>query len=539
MRNHQAGPDSLDPARNPVQQHLDHGTPGQRKLISGARMLTFDPAQPEFAAADVLIEGKVILAVGQDLVEPADAAIERIDGRGHLVMPGLVNAHLHSPANFMKGALDSLPLEIFMLYEVPALDVPVEPQAAYVRTMLGALEMLKGGVTSVQDDAFFIPVPSLGEIDAVMSAYGDSGMRANVALDQPNLPEGDKLPFLTDIVPWELQHRLRQPAAMPMEALLEHYDHLIGTWHGAADGRLGAAVSCSAPQRVTETYFRALDALSAKHDIPFYIHMLETRLQRVFGNVKWGGRSLIRYVDELGLLSERMNVIHAVWVDDDDIGRLARSGAQVVHNPISNLRLGSGIMPFRRLREAGIPIAIGTDEAIADDAINLWSASKFAGLVHNIGDPDYERWPKAGEILDCLIAGGAQSMRRSHEIGRIAPGYQADLIMIDLDTLPFTPLNDLARQLVYCDPASAIRMTMVAGQIVVRDGKVLTADEAAIRAEARAIAVAEAPRRQRIEEIASEWLPHYRAMYRAMLQHDVGMNRWVGDAAPHQPDRAK
>jgi len=534
MRNNQAGPDSQDPARNPIEA----GSPSRRTLITGARVLTFDPAQPEIAVADILVDGTAIAAIGDNLVAASDNSVERIDGRGHLVMPGLINAHLHSPANFMKGALDSLPLEIFMLYEVPALDAPVEPRAAYVRTMLGAVEMLKGGVTSVQDDAFFIPVPSIGEIDAVMSAYGDSGIRANVALDQPNIPEGDKLPFLADIVPWEMQQQLRRPAPMPAEALLEHYDHLLGKWHGAADGRLRAAVSCSAPQRVTESYFRALDALSARYDIPFYIHMLETRLQRVFGNVKWGGRSLIRYVDGLGLLSERMNVIHSVWVDDDDIAMLARSGAQVIHNPISNLRLGSGIMPFRRLREAGVPIAIGTDEAIADDAINLWSAGKFAALVHNIGDPDYERWPKAAEILDCLVTGGARSMRRSHDIGRIAPGYQADLIMLDLDTLPFTPLTDLRRQLVYCDPTSAVLLTMVAGQVVVRDGKVLTVDEAALRAEARAIAAAEAPRRQQIEEIASQWLPHYRAMYRAMLEHDVGMNRWVGDAAPHQPTRA-
>lgn len=537
MRNNRTGLDANDPARNPVEAAESPGAAPGRKLVFGARILTFDATVPELVG-DVLIGGQTIVAVGTDLAGADDADIERIDGRGHLLMPGLVNAHLHSPANFMKGALDSLPLEIFMLYEVPALDAPVEPRSAYVRTMLGAIEMLKGGVTSVQDDAFFIPFPSIGEIDAIMSAYRDSGIRANVALDQPNLPEADKLPFLVDLVPPELQGRLRQPAAMAADALLDQYDHLIGTWHGAAGGRLGAAVSCSAPQRVSEDYFRRLDALSRKHDLPFYIHMLETRLQRVFGNVNWGGRSLIRYVDELGLLSDRMNVIHSIWVDDDDIGRLARSGAQVVHNPISNLRLGSGIMPFRRLREAGIPIAIGTDEAIADDAINLWAAGKLAGLIHNIADPDFDRWPKAHEILECLVTGGALSMRRG-EIGRIAPGYQADLILVDLDTIPFTPLNDLRRQLVYSDPTGAVRMTMVAGEIVVRDGKILTVDEAHILAEAREIAAAEAPRRQRINEIAAEWLPHYRAMYGAMLQHDVGMNRWVGDAAPHPPKRAE
>ncbi len=232
--------------------------------------------------------------------------------------------------------------------------------------------MLKAGVTSVQDDAFFIPFPTPDEIDGVMAAYRDCGIRANVALDQQDLPDADKLPFLEDLVPGALRERLRRPAPMAAEQLLEHYDHLIGTWHGSASGRLGAAISCSAPQRVSEPYLRALVELSDRHDLPFYIHMLETRLQRVFGEVRWGGKSLVHYVDERGLLSERMNVIHAIWIDDDDIERLARSRASVVHNPVSNLRLGSGVMPFRRLREAGVPIAIGTDEAIADDTASMW-----------------------------------------------------------------------------------------------------------------------------------------------------------------------
>ncbi len=480
----------------------------QRILIAGTRVLTFDPARPEFEVADILVEGHRIAAIGRELVDPADPLIQHIDGRGHVVMPGLINAHFHSPANLMKGALDSLPLELFMLYEVPALDATVSGRAAYIRTLLGAIEMLKAGITSVQDDAFFIPVPGVEEIDGIMSAYRDSGMRANLALDQQDLPDGDKLPFLEDLVPPDLYERLRHPAPMAAAQLLAHYDYLIRTWHGGANGRLGAAISCSAPQRVSKGYFRALHALSAEHDLPFYIHMLETRLQRVFGDVRWGGRSLVRYVDELGLLSARMNVIHAIWIDDDDISRLARSGAQVIHNPVSNLRLGSGIMPFRPLRDAGIPIAIGTDEAIADDSADVWGAIKLAGLIHNITDPDYRRWPKAHEILDCAIAGGARAMRRSDRIGRIAPGYEADLILIDLDALPFVPLNDLARQLVYCGPHNAIRLTMVAGRVIVRDGTVLTIDEIAIRAEAKALAEAELPRRRRARDIAAEWMPY-------------------------------
>ncbi len=438
-----------------------------KTLIRNARILTMDADDTLLDRADVLIDGTKIVAVGPDLAGP-DGDMRVIDGRDRLVMPGLVNGHFHSSVNHLKGSLDSLPLEIFMLYESPALDAAaMSPRAAYVRTMLAALEMLKTGVTAVQDDAFFVPAPRPEIIDAVMQAYADCGIRATLALDQPNVPELDKLPFLAEILPADLKAELAAPAPMDAAGLLACYDHLIRRWHGAEDGRLSAAVSCSAPQRVTPAYFGALDDLSRAHDLPFYIHMLETRLQRVLGDEKFGGRSLIRYVHDLGFLTDRLNIIHAVWVDDADLDLIAAAGSVVAHNPISNLRLGSGVMPFRRLRERGIPICLGTDEAIADDAVNLWLVAKMAGLIHNITDPDYERWPKAAEVLDCLIRGGARAMHKTGQTGRIAPGFQADLILVDLDTLPFTPLNDLRRQLVYCESGGSVRLTMVAGRVVV------------------------------------------------------------------------
>ena len=502
-------------------------------VIKDATILTMDPACPQLGRGDIVITNGTIIAIGPDLSASVASPHDVIDATGHLIMPGLINAHFHSPTNFLKGALDSLPLELFMLYEVPSTpDAAVSARAAYVRTLLGAAEMLKLGVTSVQDDAFFLPSPSRAEIDAVMGAYRDIGIRATVALDQPNLPEIAKLPFLADIVPAELKARLEAPPAMAAAELLEHYDYLIKHWHLSEGGRLRAAVSCSAPQRVTVDYLRALDELSRAHDLPIYIHMLETRLQRVFGEVCLNGRSLIQYVDDLGLLSERMNVIHAVWISDVDIALLAQSGAQVIHNPISNLRLGSGVMPFRRLMEAGVPIALGSDEIVADDAVNMWSVMKTAALIHTIGDSDPGRWPAAAELLRCMFWGGATAMRQSDRLGRIAPGYQADLVMLDLDTLPFTPLNDLARQLVYADASRAVVMTMVAGQVVMRDGQMSTIDEKVLRREAREIMANAGDQREASMDDATQWFPHHRAKSQKMLDFDVGMNRWLGDAEP-------
>ncbi len=495
-------------------------------LIRGARVLAFDEARSDLPRADILIERGIISRVGPDL-EIEGPLPQVIDGRGQLAMPGLINAHFHSPANLMKGALDGLPLEIFMLYEVPPLaSGPPSPDVVRVRTLLGAVEMLKRGITSVQDDAFFVPMPDPAAIDALMSAYAASGMRATVALDQPNLVEYAKYPFLADLLPPPVRAQMDAAPRQSREELGELYRHLLHRWHGAKDGRISAAVSCSAPHRVSEDYLADLSALSHEWDVPFFVHMLETRVQRVFGQEVLG-RSLVRHVHDLGVLDERMNLIHVIWVDEGDMDLIAASGATVAHNPVCNLRLGSGIMPFRALRERDIPIALGTDEALADDGINLWGAIKMAGLVHNITDADFGRWPLAQEVLDCAILGGARAMRRQATLGRIAPGYAADIAMLDLDTLPFTPLNDLSRQLVYCEDGTSVRRTIVAGKVVMEDGIVAGIDEHELRAEARAMAASMAPALAEARAAARQLEPYYRTMYDKAVATDVGFTRWA------------
>ncbi len=503
-----------------------------RTLIRAATLRSFAPGRPHTEAADILVEGATIAAVAPpgSIADAADLVV--VDGRDRLAMPGLINAHFHSPVNHLKGSLDSLPLEVFMLYESPGLPgLMPSPRWAYVRTLLAAAEMLKSGVTSVQDDAFFVPHPTAPVIDAVLQAYADCGIRARLALDQSDLAELGKLPFLAELVTPEQRAVLSMPPAADAAALLECYRHLIERWHGACDGRLLAAVSCSAPQRVSDPYLHALDALSRTHDLPFYVHVLETRTQRVLGQQRGG--SLLQDIRRRGALSERMNIIHAVWMDDADLDDIAAAGAVVAHNPVSNLRLGSGVMPFRRLRDRGIPICLGSDEAIADDSVNLWGVAKMAGLIHNITDPDYERWPRASEVLDCLITGGARGMRLSHSIGAIAPGMQADLILLDLDTLAFTPLNDLDRQLVYCENGSSVRLTMVAGQVVMQDGVLPGLDEKALRAEARALARAQDGAGQAARE-AARWRPAYRETVLRAAATDVGMTRWIEETAHDQ-----
>ncbi|HTV76729.1 MAG TPA: amidohydrolase family protein [Steroidobacteraceae bacterium] len=501
-----------------------------RIVIRNARILTLDGQDTEHACASVVIEAGVIqtLHAGKAAAGAFGRADREIDADGMLLMPGLVNGHFHSSVNHLKGTLDSLPLELFMLYESPAQAPEPTARQVYVRTMLAAMEMLRCGTTAVLDDAFFVPGPSEATIDAAMQAYADSGIRAVLALDQPNVPELDKFPYLAELLPRALREAAAAPPIMGTEELLKCYGHLIDRWHDREGGRLRAAVSCSAPHRVTPEYFRCLDDLSRRHNLPFYIHILETKVQRMFGAEHLAGRSLVQQVHELGLLSERLNIIHGIWLDEQDLDLIAAAGSLVAHNPISNLRLGSGVMPFRALRSRGIPLCLGTDEAIADDAVNLWSVMKLTGLIHNITHPDYETWPTAKEILRCAITGGACAMRSPRPLGEVSPGHQADLMLIDLDTLPFTPLNDLRRQLVYCENGGSVRMTLVQGRIVFEEGELTYVDEAAIRAEARELASAgDAPARGPGGHDAGVWAAYYREMYLRAARADAGMSRWA------------
>jgi 5-methylthioadenosine/S-adenosylhomocysteine deaminase len=494
------------------------------------QVLVYDAAAPDAMTGpvDVLVDGDRIGAMGADLPVPPDARV--VDGAGrHLLLPGLINAHFHSPANHLKGSVRSLPLELFMLFESPSDPaLTPSPREAYLRTMLGAIEMLQRGITCVQDDAFLMPFPDPDVIDAVASAYRDSGIRAFLALDQPELTEAEKLPFLGELDP-AVRGSFEAPAPAAAPRLLEAYDHLIGTWHGAADDRIRAAVSISAPQRVSLEYFAALDDLAVRHGLPLYAHMLETKVQRTLmtEQSRFAGRSLVRYTAAAGLLRPHTNVIHAVWVDDADLDAIAEAGSTVVHNPVSNLRLGSGVLPWRAMLDRGIPVALGTDEAICDDSVNVWTVAKTAGLIHNVSGLDSDDWPTATEVLTALWGGGARATLRQDDLGAVAPGMLADLAMVDLHAIAFTPLNDLREQLVHCEDGSDVVLTMVAGRVVAEHGRVTSVDETALLDEARELFAAKLPAIRAARGEADRLLPAYQHIVRRAAATDVGFSRWV------------
>jgi 5-methylthioadenosine/S-adenosylhomocysteine deaminase len=496
-------------------------------LIRGARILTLDAQDTEYASADILVaEGRI-----QAIAPRLDAgSAEIIEAAGLLAMPGLVNGHFHSQQNLMAGSVPSLPLELFMLHEVPPPGVPgPTPELVRLQTLLGAVEMLQGGVTAVHDDAFHNPGPTRPGIDAMMGAYAEAGIRATVTINHPDVVEHAKHPFLTDLLPATIRAEMDAAPRKSTDELMDLYHWFHASWHGAEGGRLRIGVANSAPQRVTPGTFRQLSEFSRQHDLPFTVHVLETKLQRVFG-IEVLGESLVQYVHRLGLLDERMLVVHAVWVDEADMALLAASGCTVAHNPVCNLRLGSGTMPFRRLRRHGISIALGSDERSADDTTDMWAVMKTAGLVHQVTDPDWTTWPQPIEILRAATSGGARGMRRGGE-GVLRPGAQADIILVDLETLPFIPLNDLRRQLVYSAGTGCVAMTMVAGRVVMQGGRVTTVDVAVLRAALRAFQPAITAMVRATADAAARLQPFYAEMVRRAAAVDVGFTRW-GSATP-------
>ena len=478
---------------------------------------------------DVLVEDERIAAVGRDLGEIRDATV--IEGRDRLVMPGLVNAHLHSSEQFFKGRYERAPLEVWLLFAYPLLmDPPIPERLLYLRSMLVAIESLKGGVTTICDDFFDPPDLSLERIGVVFSAYEAAGIRANVSNSIINIPALDALPFAREIVPPELQRALDAGEGVTGVAYADYCEKVFARFHGRA-GRLRYMISPSAPQRCTVDLLQACAALAKAHAVPFHTHVLETKTQAVTGPERFG-KPLVRYMHDLGLLSRNVAIAHSVWVDDDEMRLMGEAGCSVAHNAISNLKLGSGVAPLRRLMEAGVNIALGTDGVSSCDSLSMFDVMRVAALIHSASGPDYSRWLTAIDILRAATIGGARAAMLENETGSLEAGKRADLIMLRTDTFAFTPMNDVRKHLVFAENGSSLELVMVNGAVVVRDGELTRIDAQEILREARELVPAYLAEHRRVEERNRVLEPYMAEIHRRATLRDIGLNRYAGDMAP-------
>lgn len=448
-------------------------------MIQGAVVLTDAGAKP--GQADILIEDDRISAVGP-VLNPENHGVRKIiPGRDKLVMPGLVNAHLHSHDRFDKGRFDKLPLEVWMgRYNPPTAPRDWTPRECYLRTILGAIEAVRSGTTTVIDDLHPGWPVSRDCLEAVFRAYHDIGLRARVSLAQADRPFYESIPFLENLLPDGLKKR---PAQAPHEfraRVLELWRDFAGRWKD----RVRFVLSPSAPHRCTEDFLQDTWNLSGELGLPVFVHVLETRIQ-AFTAMRFFGKSMVEYLADQGLLTPLTTLIHCVWVNDKDVEIIAASGACVAHNPLSNLKLGSGVAPVRKMRSSGITVGLGTDNHNASDVPNLFEAMKLTALIHRGPGTDYRGWIGAAEALDMATRGGARCGGPGSLTGELKPGCKADLVMLDLDRLSFFPRHDLVTQLVFCEHGESVEMVVVDGNIVMQDGRIRSIDEESILSELR------------------------------------------------------
>jgi guanine deaminase len=275
--------------------------------------------------------------------------------------------------------------------------------------------------------------------------------------------------------------------------------------------RVGVLVTPSAPQRCTEAFLLACLRLAEELDLPVVTHVHETRLQVVTG-LEFHGAPLVEYLARIGFLGPRTSLIHAVWLNPREVRLLADSGATAQHNPWSNLTLGSGVAPVRALLDAGVNVSLGSDGACSTVSMNMLQVVGAAAALSKVRGDDYSAWLSAGEALTAATRGGARALGFGDGLGVIERGALADLVAYRLDTIPFTPLNDPVRQLVYAERGAGLDFAMVAGQVMLQGGRFTRVDEsrllgeiaaefAALEGQYRAAEAAVAPVRAAMEAV--------------------------------------
>jgi cytosine/adenosine deaminase-related metal-dependent hydrolase len=435
-------------------------------LIRGAMVL--DPESP-LRVADIRIEAGTITSVG----DSGSADCEVIDAEGMIAMPGLINAHTHSGQHLDRGVAPNLPLDLWLLWTVYG-GPPLDPDDSYTLAAVGGLEMLETGCTAVLDHPW-IPLDGFDDhVEAVASAYADLGIRAGLA---PMIQDRDifeSMSFGDDAAPPPLAEAV-DPAALT--AAMERF---LVAWQDAP--RLVPLVGPSAPQRCSDELMHLLADLALTHGVGFHTHVLETRTQVVATRARYG-RSVVEVLHELGLLTPSTSLAHCVWMDADEYAIVRDAGATIVHNPVSNLRCGSGLLPLAGLLAEGVSIALGADGAASNDNQNMFEAMKIAALVHSLTS-DYRAWPTATDIWRLCLHGGASALGRA--IGRIEAGAAADIVLLDGARHCADDHDSLVRSLVFAEHGSSVDTVIVDGDPVVRDGR-HWADVADIHRRARSL----------------------------------------------------
>jgi len=439
-------------------------------IVTGGLVVTMDDAGTVIPDGGVAIRANRIEAVGPatELLARYPGA-RRLDATGRVVMPGLVNAHTHVPMTLFRGVADDLDLEGFLYQRIFPLEARfVDEEFVRWGTRLACLELLRGGVTTFADMYYFE--------DAIAEETARCGMRAVVGETLVDFPAPDNTTW---------------------DAAMAATERFLARWQGHP--LITAAVAPHATYTVSAEHLKAAHALAAKHGAPVLIHLAEARseVELIQGR---HGMGPVELLESLGILDDRVVAAHMIWPNPNEITLLAARGVGVAHCPQSNMKGAAGTAPVPAMLAAGVAVSLGTDGSASNNDLSLWEEMDSAAKLHKLtsGDPTVVDAHTAVAMATRL---GARAIGLEREIGSLEVGKRADLILVRTDGLHQIPWYDPYSLLVYSTKASDVDTVVVDGQVVMAAGRVLTVDEAAVRARtasyqkliAAALAEADAP----------------------------------------------
>ncbi len=413
-------------------------------------------ARRRIVDGDVVVVGDRITAIGGR--GRAKAGAKTIDCTGLVIIPGLIQAHIHLCQTLFRGLADDLRLEDWLAKRIWPLEAAHTPDSIYWSAMLGAAELLLGGTTAILD------METVRHTGAAFEALEAIGLRATAGkclMDAVGAPVG-----------------LREPT----DRALQEAADLCEKWHGAGRGRLRYCFAPRFAPACTGPLLRAVSDLAERHGAVIHTHAAETPAELEAVKRETGNDEIV-YLDSVGIAGPRAALAHCVWVDADGIQRLARQQTNVVHCPSSNMKLGSGLAPVPEMLAAGCRVAIGADGAPCNNRLDAFSEMRLAALVQKprLG-PDAM---PAAQVLELATLGGARALGLEREIGSIEVGKMADLVVLDLSAPHAQPDSaDLVSRIVYSARASDVRHVIVDGKIVVKDGRLRTGNVEEINREA-------------------------------------------------------
>jgi 5-methylthioadenosine/S-adenosylhomocysteine deaminase len=439
-------------------------------FIHNATIVTMDAGNRIFTG-DVLIEGTRIAAVGQGLAgrasERADeTSHEIIDASGRVLLPGLVQTHIHLCQTLFRGAADDLALIDWLKRRIWLMEAAHTFDSLYASARLGIAEMIRGGTTSA------LTMETVNHTEAVFKAVEETGFRATVG--KCMMDKGDGVPAALH----------EETAASVAESL-----QLLERWHGAASGRIRY---CFAPRfalSCTRGLLEEVARLARERGVLVHTHASENR-DEVEMVERETGLSNIDYLNAVGLAASHVVLAHCVQVSDGEMAILKQTGAHVAHCPSSNLKLGSGIARIAEMLERGISVTLGADGAACNNRLDMFTEMRTAALLQKaLHGP--EALP-ALTVLRMATMDGARALGLADEIGSIETGKRADLVLLNLDKLHTTPRPDVVSTIVYAAEPSNVETVLIDGRIVLRDGRLTTMDEREIieNAQAEALQIA-------------------------------------------------